>query len=780
MGTRPQTSIEGALYDLVARGKKDTFFQRDDKASLNIFDSRYEQTPAFIPELRKIVPRNSIQWGSSCEFEIEKSGDILIEPTLLIDLPSWLPPSIASLNHNSYISELEQSNIVYDRNNTVTVISGNKIGISSTRYNEYFVYPTPQDIINSVYYNGSVWVAVGTGISYSSDSYNWQNASNGFSTAGYGVTSGSVNGSNLWVAVGDNGGTNLFYSFDGSNWTNSTFSSSVLTSVTYNGSNAWILTTHNTDVFDPPYAPTLIYVSDPTDPTTFIYGQGGFSDIGINTVWNGSMWVSVGNDFTGGGHNIQYSMDGLYWYPASYDMPDYPCTAVAYGQGQWIVLDSIGGVYSSTDGMNFTTITNKIYPGYTSLQYLNDSTWIAANGTNNILISHDNCLSWTLYPQNATINQISLYTEFVADYKLTTKYGYVNGIAYFLFEKIQLYQDNILLQEYSGDALFAKRHLRGSYNSSFLEDALTGVHDGSGESIQHNATLSGSRRLRLRLPFPFCDYDGGLPLCATENQQFRLRLTLRRLEDLVEASGEQSGKPYPWNKEFVMGTVNNTQTFFTTLSRYQMGNPTILLENRQLYINKEDQVALANEDYIVPYSRLYENVFTFGPTDYASLDGGGVAISKRRIDGRHPAEQVYWFFRSKDYMVANRLWKFEASSSQQPTPYYNKINLFIAGKEREQYWSPQVWQDVEAHAKQERYSGRSIGSMNWSYGVQHLHRGPREINPTGTVNFTSADKPTVYVDLASVNVSNTTMNFIVDGYGTYGIRGGRGGLLYAD
>ena len=224
MTDRPTTTLEGALYDLVARGKKDTFFIRDEETSLNIFDARYELGPTFIPELRTIVPRNRVQWGGVCEFEIEKSGDILIEPTLLINLPTWLPAVEAAQNNS-------------------------------------------------------------------------------------------------------------------------------------------------TQIFDT-------------------------------------------NAFT---------------------------------------------------------------------------------------------------------------------------YGYVNGIAYFLFDKIQFYQDNILLQEYSGDALFAQRHMRGSYNSAFLEDALTGVHDGSVLSIQHAAT---GGPYRLRIPLPFCQHtdEGGLPLCATEKQQYRLRLTLRRLEDLVECS----------------------------------------------------------------------------------------------------------------------------------------------------------------------------------------------------------------------------------------------------
>ena len=70
--------------------------------------------------------------------------------------------------------------------------------------------------------------------------------------------------------------------------------------------------------------------------------------------------------------------------------------------------------------------------------------------------------------------------------------------------------------------------------------------------------------------------------------------------------------------------------------------------------------------------------------------------------------------------------------------------------------------------------------MNWSYGEQHAYRAPREFSPSGTLNFTSADRPTIYVDLAQVNSSNTQMNLIVDGYGTYSVGEGRGSLLYAN
>ena len=486
---RPQTSIEGALYDLVARGKKDTYFLRDDANSVNLFDTRYDYIPASIPELRIIVPKNRVQWGNVVEFEIEKAGDILIEPTLSIILPSWLPPPYDKLN---------QTNLITD-------------------------------------------------------------------------------------------------------------------------------TTSNSNA-----------------------------------------------------------------------------------------------------------------------------------------------------------------------------YGYVNGVAYVMFEKIQFYQDTLLLQEYSGDSLFALRHIRGSYNSSFLEDALTGVRDTASPLAVQRAAIPG--QLRLRIHLPLCQHvdEGGLPLCATENQQFRLRLTLRKLEDLIEMAATASNapttpsvtKPSPFGLPFVLTDITGKKTTFTTLTRPSVRDPTIYLVNRQLYLDKEDAKELAYpkgaDGTTAPYSRLFENNFTFGPADYAALPNS-VAISKRRIDGRHPSEQAFWYFRSRADLIANRLWKFEmgsnaATASTQVTPYYKNIKFTIAGRDREDYWTSLVWQDIEAHAKLERYSGRGIGVWNWSYGERHSDRGPKEFGPTGTINFTSADRPTVYVDLAQTpDTSQTTqMTLVVDGYGVYSVRDGRGGLLFAN
>jgi hypothetical protein len=105
---------EGALYESVARGNKDTYFFKDDvNSALNPFEQRYDHVPPVIHELRRIPPYNGADFGRSSEFEFEVAGDVFTNPTILVDLPSWLP--------SDYVAAAR----------TVTDASGNTYGYSA-------------------------------------------------------------------------------------------------------------------------------------------------------------------------------------------------------------------------------------------------------------------------------------------------------------------------------------------------------------------------------------------------------------------------------------------------------------------------------------------------------------------------------------------------------------------------------------------------------------------------------------------------------------------------
>lgn len=326
-----------------------------------------------------------------------------------------------------------------------------------------------------------------------------------------------------------------------------------------------------------------------------------------------------------------------------------------------------------------------------------------------------------------------------------TTYGYVNGIAYFLFEKISLYQDNTVIQEYSGDYLWATSQIKGTYADRFVVDEETGTHDGSVRSIGANA-MPGM--LRLRLPSIGCSRgDKGFPLVATTSHMYKLRCKLRKLEDIVETSDTTKGKPYPWG--IAMQSTSATQTIpFTTLARSALAPLKIQLETQYIFLNNVSKEALRSTPTEVPFTAVYENVFT-----QTSGENSSVGIN-RRIDACHPSDRLMWFFRTLEDINANRLWKLTSFST---------LGLVVAGRTREANWQPSIWRDVTNFAKEQTDSQKEIYTMNWGIGYTSPQKGVRQAD--GTLNFTTADRPTLYMTLNAG--PPTELRAFVDSWGSF-------------
>jgi hypothetical protein len=368
--------------------------------------------------------------------------------------------------------------------------------------------------------------------------------------------------------------------------------------------------------------------------------------------------------------------------------------------------------------------------------------------------------SW-LPPVEAALNPTTTITDLSG-----ATYGYTNGIGYFLFSKIQIFQDKLLLMEFSGDTLFASRASRGSLNSAYMENRLAGWHDGSAQSIGANATPP-----RLRLTLPFLGGAYGFPSIAMRRQPFKLRLELRPLEQIVESSSGLAATPW------LLTALTTGTAQFKPLARTAMASPTLQLETRHMYIDGETALALRSQPLEIPFSRLYENRTTFGPTDYAPLRRGVAALVTRRIDAQHPASRMFWFVRSLDDLQTGRRWRFAPSASGE---YYTAQSLVIAGRDRETLFTPLIWNTLTHHAKEDRDPGYGIGEMSWDLGAIYGRKGDRQ--PEGSVNFTTADRPTFYTSLAAIAQENgsTEMTTVVDSWALYRIENDRGFLKYGN
>jgi hypothetical protein len=387
-------------------------------------------------------------------------------------------------------------------------------------------------------------------------------------------------------------------------------------------------------------------------------------------------------------------------------------------------------------------------------------------------------------------------------------YGYVNYAGYFLFEKIQFYQDQFLIQEWSGDGLLAKQLSEGSYNSSFLEQVVGGLN----ETIDPTTNLPTVRGLQLRatpghlcikLPLPGmqCPGDAGFPFVAMSWQKFRIKATLRKLEDLIVCSDplidKQNPAFYPWNvAQFQYQDGNGNSNTFEPIR--QIGNPTILLSTIQHYVPPRVQEELRSTPIQIPFRRQFENDFTFGELDYIPLDKGGTAAVTRRLDGRHPTERIFWFFRTQNALDRNRLDDFHNNyfevnppTATQPYPIYPgaffyNMKLVIAGRDRENLHEPFVWENLSQLVKDEKASGLGIGEMRWSCGEKYGTIYPAPKQPGGTINFTTADRPTLYLELANITTNpwlaqrRSEFRVFTEGWDVYDVREGRGRLLFAN
>jgi hypothetical protein len=396
--------------------------------------------------------------------------------------------------------------------------------------------------------------------------------------------------------------------------------------------------------------------------------------------------------------------------------------------------------------------------------------------------------SW-LPPEMVPYNGVS--DTFVQKGAEKVYYGYTNGVGYFLLEKIELYQDKILLQEISGDSLYATQLTRSNWNQGFLAQKIAGIHDGSALSIQRSATPG---TLEVPLPMIGCCAPGdrGLPLCGLRNQTFRLRLTLRPLERLVESTDDTEYDPAPFGKIFTQDNALPVPDYSgPALVRSQIGQPQIVLRTKQLYLLNEARDEIAQQTVEVPYLRYFDNHFNINQLDYAPIDRGGVANAIRFLDANYTVERIVIYFRNTKEIQRNRLWNMENAKATTGAvlnqgEFYSDLQLVIAGKTREGPWEPDLWKRVVTDAKQERSPGRNIATLDWSRGWRIEDPPPAVREPTGGINFTTADRPMITITLNDVEINpvlgykQVEMICCCESWALYRIRNGRGGLEYAN
>jgi len=92
---------DGAILDLVSRGKKDAYQIQDPVRTW--FGSPYVTRSPSTREIRLLYPENPPRFGQWFDIVLPSDGDILMSFDLRITMPTWLPPEVAAINTQASI-----------------------------------------------------------------------------------------------------------------------------------------------------------------------------------------------------------------------------------------------------------------------------------------------------------------------------------------------------------------------------------------------------------------------------------------------------------------------------------------------------------------------------------------------------------------------------------------------------------------------------------------------------------------------------------------------------
>ena len=216
--------------------------------------------------------------------------------------------------------------------------------------------------IQSIKWNGTVWVAGGIGISdtimYSSDGTNWNSVKSSttlFSTACHTI---SWNGT-IWLAGGE-GTNNLAYSYDGITWNglNSTIFSTAVYGIDFNRlrKNQIIIPKDTVVATSKTATNNILYSYDKGTTWTPV---SFFTSSGNCVKFNGKLWVAGGKGSVSGNNTMAYSYDGKKWNVLGNAICSTECLGIETNGYIWVSVGSgTNNIGYSYDGISWIPATS--------------------------------------------------------------------------------------------------------------------------------------------------------------------------------------------------------------------------------------------------------------------------------------------------------------------------------------------------------------------------------------------------------------------------------------
>ena len=386
-----------------------------------------------------------------------------------------------------------------------------------------------------------------------------------------------------------------------------------------------------------------------------------------------------------------------------------------------------------------------------------------------------------LPPEVAAINPTGLVTDTTG-----VTYGWCNNIGFQMLEKIQVFQDQILLHESYGEYLEWRLRQSYGYTTTYLVAGEVGSRPETPLGIGRSAT-----NLELRIPFPVIGWqylnDPGLPLCALRKQRFRIRIHLRNYSELVVASDGRLA-PQPWGGKplLVQATRDGpVLTDYTTLPETVMKGLYMNLEQTVVYVPKDVQLWLNSQTLRFTFQSVQYARYTIEDNTMTAASQNPAAVYQipLNIDFIGSIDRLILGFRSAASTEAGQRTALRAPNG---VPFIRTVRLNIANIDRVKLSSLPIVREVTAYWKSQRMA-LDLVNAEVPQEIYTLTFGGFDTNvPAGTINFTRASLPVLYITLNATpydrrNISRKVYAMLYgESWNVFEVCNGAGKMMFDD
>jgi hypothetical protein len=357
------------------------------------------------------------------------------------------------------------------------------------------------------------------------------------------------------------------------------------------------------------------------------------------------------------------------------------------------------------------------------------------------------------------------------------QYGYSQDVGVLMIEKVQLFMDQYLVHEFWGQWL--------EWRAS--SDSLAPIFGAlCGRRTTPLCKSANPKQLRVYLPLLGNQAigDRGFPLVAFHKQNFRIRVHLRKLEDLIEASDGRLN-PTPWQRDFIQKTSKTAPpTQFKTLPRSLIPGPLIALETTQVYIPRDAQELLKKTVLNIPFRQIQLCQFTIEDSKWSPIVNTNSPVTlPLSLDFVGAMSKITVGIQTESSIRAGQRYNL-APPPGGPNQFIQSLRLNTGTKDRLNEWQATIWRDVSNYYKNEREARdpleNPLNIYTMTFGGGDIH------TPLGTFNMSRSDTQVLYVSLAAIandSRSNSRKAYIYvfgESWNILEVKDGKARLLFAN